>query len=149
MNIDSSYNFRKLTELVSCSGSLKGLDWQSMLDNRYELIINLLPYHHKYSVANEKEAVEALGINYIFIPVDWQNPKNSELEDFVLAMANNKEKKMHIHCAANYRASAFYAIYAYKQLDWSKEKSYKLIASVWQLADYPIWQKFVANYIQK
>ncbi len=149
MHIKESYNFKEVDSLISCSGTFKSLNWRSLADEGYDLVINLLPERHKYAAFNEKKAIGELGIKYIFIPVDWENPLNSDYDSFESAMKLNKDKKIHIHCAANYRATGFYAIYAYKNLAWSSNKLYEFIASIWQLSDYPIWDKFISTYVKE
>lgn len=61
-------------------------------------------------------------------------------------MTKNDGKKLHIHCAANYRASAFYAIYAYNNKGWSKKLN-AFIDEIWEISDYPVWVDFVSQKI--
>ena len=53
------------------------------------------------------------------------------------------DKKVLIHCAANYRVSAFYSLYAMKRLDWSEEKADALVGSLWTPAERPPWKDFM------
>ena len=63
-------------------------------------------------------------------------------------MDDIKGKKVHIHCAANFRATAFYAIYAYRKVGWTRIKVNEFIRSIWQLSEYPVWDKFVTSYLR-
>ena len=53
------------------------------------------------------------------------------------------DKKIHVHCEANYRASAFIMIYHVLQLDWKKEDAIPIMERMWNPEDFPIWQKFL------
>jgi hypothetical protein len=44
---------------------------------------------------------------------------------------------------ANFRVTAFYALYAQKHLGWSEAQADQFRMSVWQGTDYPIWEKFI------
>ena len=147
MSIKKAYNFKEANELASCSGTLKYISLQSLADEGYAAVINLLPDDAEYAVKDEKKKIENLGIHYKYIPVDWNNPKQSDFETFEVALNGFNGKKVHIHCAANYRVSAFYAIYAFKNQGWSETVLREFIGSIWQLAEYPVWNKFVSDYI--
>jgi hypothetical protein len=44
-----------------------------------------------------------------------------------------------VHCAANYRVSAFYAIYARRNLGWSDKDANVHITSIWNPAEHDPW----------
>ncbi len=58
MHIKENYNFKEIDSLRSCSGHLKSLNWQSLANEAYDLVINLLPKQHKYAVAQEKNSIK-------------------------------------------------------------------------------------------
>lgn len=147
MNIKKAYNFKEINELVSCSGTLRKVDLRSLSDEGYEVVINLLPDDSEYAVIDEKRDFEKSGIRYVYIPVDWDEPKNSDFESFESEMDAAKGKKVHIHCAANFRVTAFYSIYAFRNQDWSNTELSEFIGSIWQLSEYPVWDKFVSAYV--
>jgi len=147
MILRKAYNFKQLDELTSSSGTLKNVDLKSLLSEKYSVVINLLPDDSEYAIEGEKEDLESFGIHYIYIPIDWSEPKHTDYEAFESAMTKNDGKKLHIHCAANYRASAFYAIYAYNNKGWSKTKLNAFIDEIWEISDYPVWVDFVSQQI--
>ena len=147
MNINKAYNFKTVNECVTCSGTLKGVNLLSLAEAGYEVVINLLPDENEYAVKDERIIVEGQGLRYEYIPVDWDNPQQSDFESFEKILESCKEQKVHIHCAANYRVSAFYSIYAVKNLGWSKSQSEDFINSIWDRNEYPQWEAFVSDYI--
>ena len=149
MNIRKAYNFKEVNPQLSCSGMLRKVNLQSLSEEGYEVVINLLPDDSEYAVEGEKAAFEKSGIYYVHIPVDWDEPKQSEFETFESELKAVEGKKVHIHCAANFRVTAFYAIYAFRNQDWSITELSEFIGSIWQLSEYPVWDKFVSAYIYK
>ena len=147
MNEDQIYNFREIDEKVSTSGLLNELQLSELSSSGYEMVINLLPNETEYAVKNEKEIVEAQGIEYRYIPVDFENPKEQDYYSFVNAIRSGEGKKILIHCAANFRVTAFFGIYAYEHLGWSSSKALELIASVWKPEEHSPWEMFISNYI--
>ena len=144
MSIKKAYNFIQINELVSTSGTIKHIE---LIKEDYQLIVNLLPNDSEHARDNEQQDVEGLKINYIYIPVDWNNPVMLDYHDFEAVMNKFINKKVHIHCAANYRVTAFYGIYAYKNSDWSETQLFELISSIWDIDEHPQWQKFISTLI--
>jgi len=145
MIITEAYNFIQINNHLSCSGLLKNIDLQSLSKSGYEVVINLLPDNDKHATGGEKESIEGMGLKYIHIPIDWNEPTNSNFESFKSSMDSNKNRKIHIHCAANYRASAFYALYAHKNHGWSESKLSEFIGSIWETSEYPVWERFISD----
>jgi len=143
IDITKAYNFKTNSELITSSGTIINVNLESFLNLNYEVIINLLPDEAEYSRENESEDFAKLGIDYVYIPINWETPNSSDYDAFETALIKATGKKVHIHCAANYRATAFYAIFAHKNKGWSTEKIKEFIGSTWQISEYPAWEKFV------
>ena len=82
----------------------------------FDAVINLLPDSSEEAAADERAIVEGQGLEYHYLPVDFANPTPTDFRLFRHVMENTREKKVLIHCAANYRVSAFYALYAMQDL---------------------------------
>ena len=52
-------------------------------------------------------------VEYIHIPVDFNNPSSKDFEKFVSNIERHQGKKIWVHCAANMRVSAF--VYKYRR----------------------------------
>jgi len=140
------YNFRQNTALITSSGEVTAASLQRLSALGYQLVINLLPDSSEYALRNEKEIIEPQDILYIHIPVDFADPTENNYHAFYQAMSSNNDKKIHIHCAANYRASAFYAIYNVENNNWSVQQGKEFIAGIWDVSLYPAWQMFLAKH---
>ena len=145
MSVDESYNFRRITHEITTSGVVGVERLEHLGDEGYQAVINLLPDDSEYAVADEASIVREQGLDYIYIPVDYDDPTQSDLEAFTAAMDAHENNKVHVHCAANYRVTAFYALHALSKGIWTADQADALISDVWNLADFPKWQQFNAD----
>ena len=74
-------------------------------------MINLALHSHEKALPDEAGSVAALGMTYVHIPVDFQNPTERDFAGFVTAMQAAQTAPVHVHCIANYRVSAFFYRY--------------------------------------
>ena len=145
MTIENSHNFRRVSDLVTTSGVVGPDRLKSLGLEGYAVVINLLPDESKYAAESEREITEKQGVKYVYIPVDFESPTLADYDQFVLAIEEAKGGKVHIHCAANYRASAFYALYAESRELWSRNEAEAFIQDLWQPQERPPWPEFIAE----
>jgi hypothetical protein len=50
-----------------------------------------------------------------------------------------------VHCAANYRVSAFYSLYALRKGLCTEADADQLVRDVWDPSTYPAWHAFIAE----
>jgi protein tyrosine phosphatase (PTP) superfamily phosphohydrolase (DUF442 family) len=82
-------------------------------------------------------------MKYAHIPVPWDRPSDADFAEFEKAMQAAGEGKTLVHCAANFRATAFYSLYAMKHLGWSRERAEEFRGSIWRGSDFPVWEDFI------
>src|SRR5262245_9022223 len=138
MSIEDSYNFRRINEGLTTSGRVNVAQLGELRREGYDAVINLLP-DSESDVADEARIVREQGMDYVYIPVDFQRPTRADLDAFVEAMDARRGGKIHVHCAANYRVSAFYSIYALRRGLCTRDEANELVHSVWNPADFPAW----------
>lgn len=143
MSIDQAYNYRAVSDTVATAGILKPDQLAALGDAGIEVVINLLPDSSEYAVKNERQIIESQGIEYWYLPVDFSDPKLDEYEQFKGKLRQLEGKKLLIHCAANYRVSAFYSRYAIENGRWTKQEADRFMLSIWQPGDYPVWPEWL------
>jgi protein tyrosine phosphatase (PTP) superfamily phosphohydrolase (DUF442 family) len=104
-------NYVKINELISTSGQPSVEQFKEIADNEYEVVINLALYNASNAIENEDKIVTNLKMSYFHIPVDFENPKVSDLKLFLNLLQALGANKIWIHCALNYRVSAFMYVY--------------------------------------
>lgn len=140
MSVKDAYNFKAINERLTTSGLLSEEQLVALPDEGYQSCINLLPHGDEFALPGEAEMVRELDIAYEYIPVDFAAPTSEDYEQFARAVAANGSRKLHIHCAANYRVSAFYAIYGVRELGWSRAAALEFIRSLWEIDEFPQWR---------
>ncbi len=142
MSTEDIYNYRKVNNQFITGGQPKEDQIRSAAAEGFRTVINLATINPRYSLADEEGLVRSLGMAYYHIPVEWENPLASDFQAFEKLMQTLPEGKTLLHCAANYRVTAFYALYAFKHLGWSEAQADEFRASIWQGSHYPVWEAF-------
>ena len=137
------YNYQFLTENLSSSGMPTAEQMKEAAQADVQVVINLALKTSPGALPDEDKVVQSLGMEYIHIPVEWNNPTKQNLADFFKAMDEHQEEKVLVHCQANYRASSFIMLYRVLQLGWKKEDAIPVMEKMWNPEDFPIWQKFI------
>jgi len=145
MSVEDIYHYRKVDEQLITGGQPTEEQLRAVAEQGFQTVINLAPINPRYSLDDEPGLVQALGMHYHHIPVDWDNPTAADFGSFEAVMQAQPVGKTFIHCAANFRVTAFYSLYAQKQLGWSKAQADAFRAAIWQGSDYPIWEAFISN----
>ena len=142
------YNFYPIEEAVSTSGQPRKAQLRALAAEGCEVVINLALHDDpRYSLPDERGLVEGLGMVYIPIPVQFDNPTEDDLLAFFQAMENYSNRKIHIHCAANMRVTAFLGLYRLLKQGKPKDEAFEPMQSIWEPNE--VWSSFIANIIAK
>ena len=104
-------------------------------------IINLGLHTHEKALPNEAASVSRLGMTYIHIPVDFQNPTDQDFETFCSVMEQLKDVPVHVHCIANARVSAFFYRYRRDVVGMDEALARADMEEVWRPKG--VWAEFV------
>jgi protein tyrosine phosphatase (PTP) superfamily phosphohydrolase (DUF442 family) len=104
-------------------------------------VINLGLHSHEKALPDEAATVDALGMTYVHIPVDFQNPTERDFDAFCTALKEAGEGLVHVHCIANYRVSAFFYRYRRTALGIDAERARADLDQVWQ--PDAVWTAFI------
>jgi uncharacterized protein (TIGR01244 family) len=119
MSLSDIYNFVQIDQRTATAGQPSAAQFSEIARAGYEVVINLAPDGLQTSLADERALLSDLGLEYHHIPVAWDSPRFSDLDQFETLMDSLAERSTFIHCQANYRVSAFFALYAMAKLNWS------------------------------
>ncbi len=146
--IEDMYNFLSLSDKLLTGGMPTSDQLKSAAEAGVETVINLALFDPQSDLANEGELVKSLGMEYINIPVDWDSPLRQNLEEFMKAMHAREQNKLLVHCRANYRVSAFIALYRILQLEWEPQAAFKDLRRIWNPDEYPVWRRFIEESLE-
>lgn len=145
MSIEEIYNYLKVHERLITGGQPTEAQLSAVAAEGFTTVINLATFNPPYSLDDEDGLVRSLGMNYYHIPVEWGNPTDTDFEAFETTFRRLSSEKVLIHCAANFRVTAFYSLYAQKHLGWSEAQADAFRATIWAGSDYPVWEDFMAR----
>jgi uncharacterized protein (TIGR01244 family) len=93
-----------------CTGGQPRLEHLSQLKaDGVKAILNLRqPGEHR--AAEEQAMAEKLGMKYFNVPVNYQNPAEADVDQFLKITDDPANRPMFIHCTAAIRVGAFWAI---------------------------------------
>ena len=95
------------------------------------------------ALPDEAASVARLGMTYIHIPVNFQNPTDQDFDQFCAVMEQLKDVPVQVHCIANARVSAFFYRYRRDVLGIDETQARAEMEGVWQ--PNAIWAAFVAR----
>jgi uncharacterized protein (TIGR01244 family) len=140
---ETIYNWRRLDPRITTSGQ----PTESQLAEIHALgvrhVINLGLHSHEKALPDEASSVSGLGMAYIHIPVDFQNPTDRDFDQFCSAMKQLEEAPVHVHCIANYRVSAFFYRYRRDVLGMNETRARADMEEVWKPEG--VWAAFVGR----
>jgi protein tyrosine phosphatase (PTP) superfamily phosphohydrolase (DUF442 family) len=105
------------------------------------VVVNLLPDNGQYATDDEEDTVREHGMEYIHIPVIWQNPTLNDLRRFFAVMEENSDRSVWVHCAVNMRVSTFVYLYRTLHLGVSEAAAVRDLHRIWKPEGW--WADFV------
>jgi uncharacterized protein (TIGR01244 family) len=142
------YNFRQATPELATSGQPKEEQLAAIAGAGYDAVINLALHDEpRYSLPDEAASVEALGMEYVHIPVDFGAPTGQDLDRFFAALERLKGRRVWVHCAANIRVTVFLGLYWRLREGWPDERAFALMRSLWR--PNPTWAGFIATQLDR
>ena len=146
--LDQIRNFRQVSASLATSGQPSESQLAEIAASGYDLIVNLALHDDpRYSLPDEAASVASLGLEYVHIPVTFDAPAESDLEQFIAVMKGAERRRAWIHCAANFRVSAFLGLYWTVALGWPVDRAFALMESVWQPDE--VWSRFISAQLAR
>jgi protein tyrosine phosphatase (PTP) superfamily phosphohydrolase (DUF442 family) len=143
------YNFLKLSDTLFTGGMPKAEELTDAAQKGVDIVINLAPHDVPNALPDEADLVDSLGMQYFNIPVNWNTPTRDGLDRFIEVMDANSGKKILVHCQANFRATAFVALYRILRDGWNPDDAMAGMHQIWDEEDYPIWKMFIEQSLKR
>jgi protein tyrosine phosphatase (PTP) superfamily phosphohydrolase (DUF442 family) len=140
---ESIYNWRRLDDRITTSGQPTEPQLADIHALGVRHIVNLGLHSHEKALPDEAASVSRLGMTYVHIPVDFQNPTDQDFDQFCSVMEQLKEVPVHVHCIANYRVSAFFYRYRRDVLGTDEVQARADMEETWHPEG--VWATFVGR----
>jgi protein tyrosine phosphatase (PTP) superfamily phosphohydrolase (DUF442 family) len=134
-------NFLQISGKLATAGQPTVKQFRAIADAGYETVINLALPTSDGAITNEAQLVQALGMEYVAIPVNWESPTMTDLDKFLQTMEQRQQQEIFVHCAKNMRVSAFVYLYRRLHLNCDDEQAIADLHKIWQPNE--TWQKFI------
>jgi protein tyrosine phosphatase (PTP) superfamily phosphohydrolase (DUF442 family) len=138
---EAIYHWRRLDDRITTSGQPTEPQLADIQALGVRHVVNLGLHTHEKALPDEAASVARLGITYIHIPVDFQNPTDRDFEEFCAVMEQLKDDRVHVHCIANYRVSAFFYRYRRDVLGMDEAEARAEMEAIWHPEG--VWAAFV------
>jgi len=104
-------NYRQYSSTFSSSGQPSALQLKTVQENGFERVIYLAFSDNDTAIKYEDRVVKQLGMEYIHIAIDFENPTLADFKTFVRVMGEERPVKTLLHCQVNFRAATFSFLY--------------------------------------
>lgn len=139
--LETIKQYRKINNKLHTSAQPLVEDFKSIKQAGVRMVINLAKSDSPGAIVNEAQIVQENELDYIHIPVDFKNPKTTELISFFNVMEQNDEKSIWVHCAYNWRVSCFVYLYRVIKQDCAPETAKQDMLAIWN--PDKTWQTFI------
>lgn len=143
MSLHEIINVREILPGLLTGGQPTEPELESVATAGYQRVVNLGLQDAAYSLVDEAGICARLGMAYHHIPVDFEHPRLEDLQSFTDLAAEHAGERLFVHCAMNYRASAFVALLLEHHHAWPRPDADALIHEVWE--PYGSWPEFIAK----
>jgi protein tyrosine phosphatase (PTP) superfamily phosphohydrolase (DUF442 family) len=140
-------NYIPINDNLSTSGQPTPAQIDAIAAAGYTCIINLALHDSTDALYEEGGMASEAGMNYFHIPVPFKAPTATHLNLFLNLIRALKGQKVWLHCAYNWRASAFTYHYQRNILGLSVDKSELLVLQQWQ--PDAAWRAFLEHPIER
>ncbi len=134
-------NHLQLDERITTAGQPEREEFREVAAAGHQVVINLAMADSPDSILDEGDVVRSLGMGYIHIPVEWENPTLENLIEFFQVMQAHQAHKVFVHCVLNMRVSVFMFLYRVVRLGQSQASAWQDVERIWQPDE--TWTAFI------
>ena len=134
-------NFRQYSSTFASSGQPTREQFSTIAENGFERIVYIAFTNNQNALPDADLVVKGLGMEYMQVPVDFNNPLPSDFYAFADSMRRNTDKKTLLHCQVNARATAFSFLYRVIYADVPLAQAKADMNTVWQPNE--VWRDFI------
>lgn len=134
-------NFRSYSPTFASAGQPTREQLPILKEQGFERIVYLAFTNNPTAVVDEDVVVKGMGIEYLHIPVDFNQPLLTDFYAFADAMQRAPDKKTLLHCQVNFRASTFSFLYRVIYEGVPVDVAKADMNTVWQ--PNAVWRDFV------
>ena len=140
-------NYREYSPQFSSSGQPTAEQLKAVSEAGFKRVIYLAFSDNHTAIETEDRVVKKLGMDYVHIPVDFENPTLEDFEDFAAVINRDKAKRTLLHCQINLRASTFSFLYRVIYAGVPMAVAKQDLDAIW--VPDKIWYKFIVDVLKQ
>ncbi len=141
MNLNCIPGYHPIHTGLASSGQPTPAQFETIARAGFQVIINLAMPDSDRAFPWQANWVHELGMTQVQIPVPYDQPQYVHLHGFTALMQVHEERAVWVHCALNWRASAFLYLDARIRLHLGRKQAAKRMLPGWQ--PDRLWQAFI------
>lgn len=117
-------NFSRAGMMAGFGGTTQPSAMAWLKDDGFGSVINLrLESEEGVDLDASRSAAEAMGLNYIHLPLDTENVDPQIIDDFLAAVGDEINQPVYVHCGSATRAAALWMIKRVTMDDWDIDEA--------------------------
>ena len=134
-------NFRQYSPAFASAGQPSREQFATIAEHGFERIVYIAFTNNQNALTDADQVIKGLGMEYMQVPVDFDNPLPADFYAFADSMQRNTDKKTLLHCQVNARATAFSFLYRVIYEDVPIAEAKEDMNTVWQPNE--VWRDFI------
>ena len=139
-------NFSKVDAVVACGGATETSALEGLAKDGFKSVINLrLATENNANIDQNAARAKELGLKYIHIPFNGQQPDPTVIDKFLAAIADKSNQPVYVHCGSASRVGSVWLVKRVLQDGWPVDKATEEAKAI-GLRGEPL-EKFALDYI--
>lgn len=140
-------NYTRVDAVVACGGATETSALDGLKADGFKAVINLrLPTEAGANIEANAAHAKELGLNYVSIPFNGQQPDPKAVDTFLATIANKANQPVFVHCGSASRVGSMWLVKRVLQDGWAVDKATEE-AKLIGLRSEPL-EKFALAYIE-
>jgi len=139
-------NFSRVDAVVACGGATDTAALDGLAKDGFKSVINLRQAtENNANIEQNTAKAKELGLKYIHIPFNAQQPDPKVVDQFLAAIADKSNQPAYVHCGSASRVGSVWLVKRVLQDGWTVEKATEEAKAI-GLRGEPL-EKFALDYI--
>ena len=139
-------NFSRVDAVVACGGATDTAALDGLAKDGFKSVINLRQAtENNANIEQNAAKAKELGLKYIHIPFNAQQPDPKVVDQFLAAIADKSNQPAYVHCGSASRVGSVWLVKRVLQDGWTVEKATEEAKAI-GLRGEPL-EKFALDYI--
>ncbi|MFT4887007.1 MAG: protein tyrosine phosphatase (PTP) superfamily phosphohydrolase (DUF442 family) [Pseudohongiellaceae bacterium] len=144
-SLEGIVNFLQYSDKFASAGQPSAEQFAAIAEQGFERIVYIAFTNNQNALPDADQIVKGLGMEYMHVPVTFDNPLPDDFYAFADSMQRNTDKKTLLHCQVNARATAFSFLYRVIHEDISITEAKADMNIVWQPNE--VWRDFIFDVL--